>query len=460
MAQMYAAVEKGYPAGFDAKKRDHEISVTLARVLFLLFGDDTEMWKRPAASRSDLFQDFIKDHTARDGSDIAARAQRSCFEVLDTPPADRGGLAAELAAFPYVNGGIFEERSPCPTSTTTSATPCSTASAVDWSTISPAIFGSMFQSVRDAQTRRELGEHYTSEENILKTLNPLFLDELRAEFDAHLTLTQTRSGQRTQRSVEAPRRHPLHGSRLWLRQLHHRRLPRASRPRTRIMDALRDLSTARMPVAFDTDWTHLSRSPSTTSTASRSTSGRPASPRPRCSSSTASATCEMKERFGEAPERLPIQRVGQDRRRQCASGRLVAGLPAELRDVDHRRKSAVPRRTSREPLSRPRNSVLPGARHDIGRLDYVTGWYAKAMDYFAGSRDDGRSCRRTRSPKATRSRLFGPMFGAGWRIKFAHRTFAWTSEATGAAAVHCVIVGFDRAESSPPRLFEYAALQG
>jgi len=188
MAQMYAAVEKGYESGSDPKKRDHEISVSLARVLFLLFGDDTEMWKDAKGEPlSDLFQDFVKDHTERDGSDIAERFN-ALFEVLDTAPKVRSGLAPELAAFPYVNGGIFEEHITLPHLDKDFRDAILAASAVDWSTISPAIFGSMFQSVRDAQTRRELGEHYTSEENILKTLNPLFLDELRTEFEHILTL--------------------------------------------------------------------------------------------------------------------------------------------------------------------------------------------------------------------------------------------------------------------------------
>ena len=115
MAQMYAAVEKGYPAAFDSTQRDHEISVTLARVLFLLFGDDTEMWKSDDdETLPNLCQDFVKDHTARDGSDIAERFNK-LFEVLDMAPADRTGLAAELVAFPYVNGGIFKERISLPT---------------------------------------------------------------------------------------------------------------------------------------------------------------------------------------------------------------------------------------------------------------------------------------------------------------------------------------------------------
>ncbi|MCA1604450.1 MAG: hypothetical protein LC775_02985 [Acidobacteria bacterium] len=182
MARMYAAVEKAYPDGFDARIRDHEISVSLARILFLLFGDDTEMWA------TDQFQDFITNHTARDGSDVAQRLNE-LFEALNTPPDARPSAFDDaLSSFPHVNGGIFEEQITLPDLGKEFRDVVLDAAVVDWSTISPAIFGSMFQSVRDVNTRRELGEHYTSEGNILKTLNPLFLDELRDELAHALSL--------------------------------------------------------------------------------------------------------------------------------------------------------------------------------------------------------------------------------------------------------------------------------
>src|SRR5699024_8659875 len=96
-------------------------------------------------------------------------------------------------------------------------------------------------------------------------------------------------------------------------------------------------------------------------------------------------------------------------------------------------------------------------RKDIGRLDYVTGWYRKALDFFGEI--PGRFAFVSTNSIAQGEpvpALFGPIFEAGWRIRFAHRTFAWTSEAPGAAAVHCVIIGFDRETKPSPRLFKYA----
>lgn len=453
MAQMYAAVEKGYPAGFDRRRRDHEISVTLARVLFLLFGDDTEMWKTPSGKPvPDLFQDFVKDQTARDGADIAQQINE-LFVVLNTPHAKRGALAAGLGAFPYVNGGIFQERITLPTLDIDFRESVLAASAVDWSTISPAIFGSMFQSVRDAQTRRELGEHYTSEENILKTLNPLFLDELRAEFDHILTLQK---GQR-QRLNDLWKRigdirylDPACGCGNFIivayRELRGLEL--------RIMDALASLNDGEDAVALEMDWTHLLK------VTLDHFGGFEIDEWPARIAETAmfliDRQCDlrMKERFGVAPERLPIQEQAQvfvadalvvDWSSFCSPSPnvVIAGNPPFLGHIS---------RTTRQ--TDQLRAAWDGA--DIGRLDYVTAWYATAMKYF-GSIEGRWAFVSTNSVTQGDQvpRLFGPVFRAGWRIKFAHRTFAWTSEATGAAAVHCNIVGFDR-RSGTARLFDYS----
>lgn len=159
MARLYAAMEQAYPAGHDPAARDHQISVTLARILFLMFGDDTDMWTQ------DLFRDFIHQHTAADGSDIGQRLN-DLFAYLDTPLVERAGASAELKDFRYVNGGIFKERVTLPAINADFRTVILEACDRDWATISPAIFGSMFQSVRDAQdaprARRALhlgGEH-------------------------------------------------------------------------------------------------------------------------------------------------------------------------------------------------------------------------------------------------------------------------------------------------------------
>ncbi|HLF97921.1 MAG TPA: DNA methyltransferase, partial [Methylococcaceae bacterium] len=128
------------------------------------------------------FQDWVEQRTAIDGSDLAA-GLANLFQVLDTPAEKRlKALDEQLAAFPYVNGQIFSERLPLAAFDAPMRALLLDACALDWSRISPAIFGSLFQSVMDKNARRNLGAHYTSETNILKLIGPLFLDDWRAEF--------------------------------------------------------------------------------------------------------------------------------------------------------------------------------------------------------------------------------------------------------------------------------------
>jgi hypothetical protein len=156
---------------------EHPLEVLLVRLLFCLFADDTGIFQ-PAQS----FRTFIEERTAPDGSDLGARLAQ-LFQVLNTDEAKRSqALDEQVAAFPYVNGKLFAEPLPMADFTGAMREALLDACALDWSAISPAIFGSLFQSIMDEKARRNLGAHYTSEENILKLIKPLFLDELWAEF--------------------------------------------------------------------------------------------------------------------------------------------------------------------------------------------------------------------------------------------------------------------------------------
>ena len=157
---------------------DHPLEVLLVRLLFCLFADDTGIFQ-PAQS----FRTFIEERTSTDGSDLGSRLAQ-LFQVLNTEDGKRSkALDEQVAAFPYVNGKLFSEPLPMADFTSAMREALLDACALDWSAISPAIFGSLFQSIMDDKARRNLGAHYTSEENILKLIKPLFLDELQAEFE-------------------------------------------------------------------------------------------------------------------------------------------------------------------------------------------------------------------------------------------------------------------------------------
>jgi hypothetical protein len=160
-------------SGYDG----HQLEVLLVRLLFCVFAEDTGIFERRQ------FADWIEQRTGEDGADLGPLLSH-LFEVLDTPPAKRqSSLDEQLAAFPYVNGKLFAETLRAASFTRAMRETLLDCTALDWSQISPAIFGSLFQSIMDARARRDLGAHYTRETNIRKALAPLFLDALRAEFE-------------------------------------------------------------------------------------------------------------------------------------------------------------------------------------------------------------------------------------------------------------------------------------
>ena len=442
MANMYTAVEKAYPAATDPKRRDHEISVTLARILFLMFGDDTEMWQ------TDAFRNVIQHETQRDGSDLA-QVLNELFAFLDTAKPDE--VPTGFDGFKYVNGGIFEEKIKLPPLGKDFRIAILDACAVDWSSISPAIFGSMFQSVRDAETRRALGEHYTSEENILKTLNPLFLDELRGELTAAL-------------ARDTPQKQVNALNRLWDRLGDIRFIDPACGCGNFIIVAYRELREIELQVMealYDLRDKHqLSLdAKSDLKVTLDHFYGIEIDEWPVRIAETAmfmmDRQCDLKlqERFGQAPERLPIQReakivVGNALRTQWemllppTQNVVVAGNPPFL---------GISGRSAEQTADL--QWVWGSGYH--GSLDYVTGWYARALKYFGEA--PGRFA-YVSTNSITQGEPVGPLFrpilGADWRIRFAHRTFPWTSDASGKAAVHCTIIGFDRG-GPPARLFDY-----
>jgi len=156
----------------------HPLEVYLVRILFCLFAEDTTIFE------VQQFQDYIEQRTHEDGSDLASKIQE-LFQVLNTAKEKRyKNLDEQLNAFPYVNGKLFEEILPSASFDAKMRKSLLECCYLDWSKISPAIFGSMFQSVMNPVERRNLGAHYTSEKNILKLIKPLFLDELWAEFES------------------------------------------------------------------------------------------------------------------------------------------------------------------------------------------------------------------------------------------------------------------------------------
>lgn len=452
----------------EAGLSENHISETLARILFVMFGDDTEMW---GAGNENLFERFIEEHTAEDGSDFAERLN-NLFVFLDTKPRKEYELAAEgrpaeLKGFRYVNGGIFSNPQPLPASVGQKFREAVLrACRTDWADISPAIFGSMFQSVRDAATRRAMGEHYTSEKDILKTLNPLFLDDLRGVFHS------------ARGKSDEPKR---------LRDLRQRL------SRIKFMDpacgcgnfviiAYRELRALELAiVASLVELGKISGNEAgfALDVASPLTPAERASllepmvvidnfygieidPWPAAIARTAMFLIErqsdqlMNEKFGYAPARLPIRQeshiVTADALRTDWHEVLPAGADDEVYVAGN------PPFIGQANRSADQTAALKGvwgASYD-GYLDFVTGWFKKSIDYFKDHESKGKEFAFVSTNSIAQGQavpaLFGHLFEAGWRLKFAYQTFPWSAE----AAVHCVITGFTQNQRAKQRLWSYS----
>jgi len=453
MADLYEALDgSGYS--------DHEASIFLIRTLFCLYGDDAGLWER------DLFTEFLVTRTREDGSDLGAQLAL-LYQTLNTHVERRQSTLDELTArFPYVNGGIFAEPLSIPSFSSTMRDELMRACAFDWSGISPAVFGSLFQAVKSPEARRELGEHYTSETNILKTLGPLFLDDLRERFAEHThDLTKLKELRQELRELRIMDPACGCGNFLVVAYLELRRLD------TEILVRIRELELARKnndefqaTMFFDDRGEHAEITVQLDHFFGIEIEEWPA----RIAQTALhlahhQANREMERLLGQAPSILPLSTsahimignaLREDWTQVCtpsASVRIVGNPPFIGQHMRSEQQTDDLR-------------VVWGDGYD-GYLDYVTGWFIKASQYFHAVPRGGRFAfvsTNSIAQGAPVAALFRPLLEGGWRIRFAHQTFAWTSEAPRAAAVHCVITGFDRGaphEKARPVLFTYSTLK-
>ena len=438
MAKLYEHLEA---TGYD----EHQASIFLIRTLFCLYADDSGLWER------DLFSRYIEERTSEDGSDLGAQLT-TLYQALNKPEDKRYGRDDDLIqAFPYVNGSVFGEAVEIPYFDRASRELLLQAAYFNWSSISPAIFGSLFQAVKSKQARRELGEHYTTETNILKLIKPLFLDELEDQFTkAHAK----------KRELEKLLEHlgsltfldPACGCGNFLiiayRELRALEL--------RIHERLQQLDPSRAQLSLDAESrVHVRLS---------QFYGFELEEWPATIARTAMFLVEHQANqsvnltLGYAVPMLPLQdsaritvanalRLDWGAIVPASKGLYIMGNPPFL---GHKERSDEQGEDLR----------LVWQRKTIGLLDYVTGWYMKALELLKNDQYDGEFAFVSTNSIALGDSvpvLFAPIFERGWKIKFAHRTFRWQSEAPGKAQVHCVIIGFDRPgpRPRPRRLFSY-----
>lgn len=424
----------------------HSLEVYLVRLLFCLFAEDTGIFERTQ------FTEFIERNTSEDGSDLAGQLAH-LFDILNTPEAARlKNLDETFARFPYVNGKLFEERLPIASFDSEMRNALLYCCALDWSGISPAIFGSLFQHIMDEtpNARRNLGAHYTTEENILKLIRPLFLDELHIEFE------KIRNNVRRLQAFHSKLANlkffdPACGCGNFL-VIAYRELRLLE---LKVLHALYDSGQQLLDITsiiqVDVDQFYgieIEEFPAQIAQVALWLTDHQMNAR-------------VSEEFGQYFIRLPLSKSAHI----VHNNSLRVDWQSILLASDCNYIMGNPPFIGAKFMNEAQRSDIAEIFHDIknaGLLDYVTCWYHKAVNYM-----EKNSAVRA-AFVSTNSITQGEQVGVLWpsllqrgvHIQFAHRTFQWMSEARGRAAVHCVIIGFALQAIANKVIFEYENIKG
>ncbi|MEX2218622.1 MAG: DNA methyltransferase [Phycisphaerales bacterium] len=417
LANLHDRLEEGCYAG-------HDLQRFMVRILFCLFAEDTGIFE------PDSFRQFIVNRTRDDGSDLGARLNH-LFDVLNRATPRPPGLDEDLAAFPYVNGELFAERLAFPDFNAAMRTALLECCRFRWEKISPAVFGSLFQNIMLPRERRQIGAHYTSERDILKLIRSLVLDDLRAEFDAisDMRLLDPACGC---------------GNFLVIAYRELRRLEMEVLS-ARYGDAPEEvtLCPAGQVTVAQMFGIELEEWPVRIAEVGLWLMDH-------------QMNQELFERYGGSRATVPLATSPRIRQANALEIDWNGVLPAE-RCTHILGNPPFVGAKYQTPAQRADTQAVAGAVPHAGLLDYVTGWYFKAIDY----------CQRNRAIRiafvSTNSITQGEQVGVLWSelfrrgviIHFAHRTFEWMSEARGRAHVHVVIVGWGIADRPGKRIFDY-----
>ena len=423
---------------------DHPLEVLLVRLLFCLFADDTGLFQ-PAQA----FREWVEQETQEDGRDLGPKLTE-LFQILNTQPeARQKSLDERLSAFPYVNGRLFAEILPIPAFNAAMRIELLDACALDWGRISPAIFGGLFQSIMDPAARRNLGAHYTSETNILKLIKPLFLDDLHREFaaakgNAHkLTDLQHKLRELTLFDPACGCGNFLVVAYRELRLLELEIL-RLLRDSGQLALDIFHLIQVNVDQCFGIE---IEEFPAQIAQVALWLTDHQMNQR-------------VSEEFGQYYARLPL----------TTSAHIVNdnALTLEWGTVVPREQVSYilgnPPFVGKKEQSKAQKAEFLAIMHGVkgaGVLDYVTAWYRKAAEFMQGTSMSAAFVSTNSITQGEQPGVLWPhLWVRGMKIHFAHRTFKWSNEGRGKAAVHCVIIGFGPSEPTRRMIYDYEKIDG
>lgn len=440
VGRIYEALLKQYDD--DSPEALRWLNILCVRIVFCLYAEDAEIFTH------DQFHDFLARYEAED----MRRALCDLFEVLNTPPEKRSKyLKDDLKAFPYTNGGLFEEEIEIPQFTEElKQTLLQNASLdFDWSEISPTIFGAVFESTLNPETRRSGGMHYTSIANIHKVIDPLFLNDLRRELDEILEEKVERQRQKQldayqDRLASLTFLDPACGSGNFLTEtyLSLRRLENEvirERHHGQSFLGFEEVNPVKVSIQqfYGIEINDFAVTVATTA----------------LWISEAQMLRETEKIIRRDIDFLPLKSYTNIREGNALRIDWQSVVSKEKLNFIIGNPPFVGQAMRTKEQTEDLKEVFAPSK-DYGKLDYVAGWFKKASDLIEGTDAEAAFVSSNSICQGESVNLFWQKLLANCLyINFAHNTFMWTSEAKTKAAVMCVIVGFSYRERKDKQLF-------
>ena len=438
-----------------------QLNSFMVRILFCFFAEDTGVF---GMGDDNVFSNAFNKLVDREGSN-AKQFFEDIFTVFNTKEHEREHLenkvANEILEFPYVNGGLFAEPGFIPEFDVVTRNQFTDCGKLSWSEISPAVFGAMFQGAMNKEERRNMGAHYTSEENILKLIKPLFLDDLYAEFEELKKKAEPlKLGAATAKRADSSRRKNFAVRKMFYDFLEKvgklKFLDPACGCGNFLLVTYKELRTLENEV-FD----YINEGAFTNS------------------------FINIDQFYGIEIEDWPVEiaHVSMWLMQHLMNQQANARFGSNISSIPLKSSATIVRANA---LTTDWNDILPASKcsyilgnppfggttfttdeqkqwlkevyppkYKLGLADFVTGWFVKASDYMLQNKHVHAAFVATNSicQGEQVNTLWGLLLDKGIHINFAYKPFQWSNDAAGKAAVFCVIVGFSYKKSALPKLF-------
>lgn len=428
----------------------HQLQVFMVRILFCLFAEDTGVFNH------NQFVKYLQNFTDESGLDTEMHLAK-LFQILDKPNSERNtNLSDELNDFPYVNGDLFKERIEMPSFSSSMREQLLQCCYFNWHNISPAIFGSLFQSIMDKDSRRNLGAHYTSEINILKLIKPLFLDDLQQELNQIIKLKQEKI--RNSKLVDLMKKiqvltflDPACGCGNFL-IITYREIRRLELQLLKAQQ--KNSNQEHFAIEIDPEiklnnfyGIEIDEWPTRIAEVAMWLTQH-------------QMNVEFAKEFGREPDLLPLKEHANIHNANALEIDWAEVIKKDKLNYIIGNPPFVGKNFRTKEQESSQGLVFKEAVKSWKSLDFVTSWFYKSAQFIENTEID---CAFVSTNSITMgeqvSTLWTPILEMGIFLHFAHRTFSWHNDAKGKATVHCVIIGFGGQERDKKYLFDYPTLK-